>query len=70
MQARRGLRAQLRAGTLDNKAYQKRLIQEKERLKARKEAVRQMEEAFFATNFPGLLITQEAEIFAILRSPA
>ncbi len=67
---RRGLRAQLRSGAMDSKTYQKRLMEEKERLKARKESVWQMEAAFFASNFAGLFVNQETEIFAILRSQA
>lgn len=66
--ARRGLRAQLRAGTIDSRFYEQRLIQERKKVRARKMEVERLEEEFFRANFP--MYPPQQDVLAILRSPA
>jgi hypothetical protein len=65
---RRGVRAQLRSGTIDIRSYERQLVQARKKRKAHKEEVWRLENEFFSANFP--MGVPGDDVLAILRSPA
>ena len=62
------LRTRLHDGSVDNKVYQQRLVQTREKVEARQREIRKLGEDFFKTNFPMIVpVGTRDEVLAILR---
>jgi len=63
------LRRQLRAGRIDNKVYQQRLVQARKKMQARHGEIWRLEEDFFKANFPMIVpVGTRDEVLAVLRA--